>query len=219
MCACKPKFYQKNGKVELFFIIICTHVCVCLDDRSSSILYHKVLSRVSEGVLSNNVFYWLFFHLYCQYQLLYSILFYSILFYPILSNTLEGQRGPTSSQLFFCLLLLFPLTVHCSRRGQNHSHFLSWPGSGVSMIICSDGCLDLSVVAQGAKHWLADLAVLSSRPARSEIFSTVNGVLLQPAFRYQHLIVLICVKYCWKGRNIASHTSIYPGSFCEPPRW
>ena len=64
-------------------------------------------------------------------------------------------------------------------------------------------------VAQWVKRWPTDLAVPSSIPARGEIFSTVNGVPLHTAFHYHLPIVLIWLKYCWKGRKIASHPSIY----------
>ena len=37
-------------------------------------------------------------------------------------------------------------------------------------------------VAQLVKHWLTDLAVSGSSPARGEIFSTVNGVPLHTVF-------------------------------------
>ena len=63
--------------------------------------------------------------------------------------------------------------------------------------------------AQWVKRWPADLAVPSSSPARGEIFSTVNGVPLHTTCHYQSLIVLIWLKYCWKGRKVASHPSIY----------
>ena len=59
-------------------------------------------------------------------------------------------------------------------------------------------------VSQWVKSWPTDLAVPSSIPTRGEIFSTVNGVPLHTAFHYQHLIVLIWLKYCWKG-----HPSIH----------
>ena len=63
-------------------------------------------------------------------------------------------------------------------------------------------------VAKWIKHWSTDLAVPSSSPARGDIFSTVNGVPLHTAFNYQSLIVLIWLKYCWKGRKITTHASI-----------
>ena len=44
---------------------------------------------------------------------------------------------------------------------------------------------------------------------RGEIYSTVNGVPLHTAFHYHPNIVLIWLKYCWKGRKIASHPSIH----------
>ena len=47
-----------------------------------------------------------------------------------------------------------------------------------------------------------------SSPARGEIFSTVNGVPLHTAFHYQLFIVLIWLKYCWKGRENASYPFI-----------
>ena len=48
-----------------------------------------------------------------------------------------------------------------------------------------------AVVAQWVKHWPAVLAVQSSSPTCSEIFSTVNGAPLHTAFHYQPLIILI----------------------------
>ena len=48
-------------------------------------------------------------------------------------------------------------------------------------------------VAQWVKRWPTDLrlAIVSSSPARGEIFSAVDGVPLHTAFHYQLLIVLI----------------------------
>ena len=65
-----------------------------------------------------------------------------------------------------------------------------------------------ALVAQWVKCWSTDLAVPSSIPARGRIFSTVFGVPLYIAFHYQPLIILIWLKYCWKRRKIASHSSI-----------
>ena len=62
-------------------------------------------------------------------------------------------------------------------------------------------------VAQWFKCWPTDM-VPSSSCARGEIFSTANRIPLQAAFHYQLPIVLICLKYCWKGHKIASHPSI-----------
>ena len=62
-------------------------------------------------------------------------------------------------------------------------------------------------VAPWVKRWPTDLAVPISRPTRDDIFSTVNGVPLHTAFHYYPLIVLIWLKYCWKGGKIASHPS------------
>ena len=68
-------------------------------------------------------------------------------------------------------------------------------------------------VAQWVKRWPTDLAVPSSIPARGEIFSTVDGVPLHTAFHYHPSIVLIWLKYCWKGRKITNHPSIqYKGN-------
>ena len=58
-----------------------------------------------------------------------------------------------------------------------------------------------------------DLAVLSCSPAWGEIFSTVNGVSLHTVFHYHPSIVLMWLKYCWKGRKIANHPSI--GNRCN----
>ena len=46
-------------------------------------------------------------------------------------------------------------------------------------------------VTQLVKRWPTDLAVPSLRPARGEIFSTVNRVPLHTAFHYHLPIVLI----------------------------
>ena len=64
-------------------------------------------------------------------------------------------------------------------------------------------------VAQWVKRWPTNLAVVSSSLARGEIFSTVNWVSVHTPFHYQPLIVLIWLKYCWKERKIASHTTAY----------
>ena len=48
-----------------------------------------------------------------------------------------------------------------------------------------------SPVAQWVKYWPTDLAVRSSSPARGELFSTINRILLYTANHYQFLIVLI----------------------------
>ena len=65
-------------------------------------------------------------------------------------------------------------------------------------------------VAQWAKCWPTVLAILSSSPARGEMFSTINGVPLHTAFHYNPPTVPIWLIYCWKGRKIASHpSSIY----------
>ena len=53
------------------------------------------------------------------------------------------------------------------------------------------------------KHWPTDLAVPSSK-----IFSAINWVPLHTAFHIHSLIVLIWLKYCWKGCKIANHPSI-----------
>ena len=65
-----------------------------------------------------------------------------------------------------------------------------------------------ALVSQWVKRWPTDLAGVSLSPARGEIFSTVDLVLLHTAFHYQPLIVLIWLKYWWKGRKIARHPSI-----------
>ena len=44
----------------------------------------------------------------------------------------------------------------------------------------------------------------------AEIFSIINGVPLHKAFCYHQFIVLIWLKYCWKGRKITSHPSSLP---------
>ena len=64
-------------------------------------------------------------------------------------------------------------------------------------------------VAQLVKRWPTDLAdrVRSSLEVKSSQ-PTVNGVPLHTAFHYHLNIVLIWLKYCWKGRKIASHSSI-----------
>ena len=64
-------------------------------------------------------------------------------------------------------------------------------------------------VAQWVKRWSTDLAVPSSISTRGEILSTVNGVPLHTAFHFQPHIVLIWLKYCWKGRKIASLPSTH----------
>ena len=46
-------------------------------------------------------------------------------------------------------------------------------------------------LAQCTKRWPTDLAFPSSRPARGEIFTIVNGVPLHTAFHYQPPVVLI----------------------------
>ena len=56
------------------------------------------------------------------------------------------------------------------------------------------------------KHWSADLVEFD--PSSRQIFSVVNGVPLHTAFHYQPLIILIWLKYCWKGRKIARKSSI-----------
>ena len=50
--------------------------------------------------------------------------------------------------------------------------------------------------------------VLGSSPARCEICLTVNGVPLHTC-HYNPPVVLIWLKYCRKGRKIASHSSIH----------
>ena len=59
-------------------------------------------------------------------------------------------------------------------------------------------------VAQWVKRWPTDLAVPSWIPARGKIFSTVNGVPLHTSFHYHLPVVLIWLKYCWKGRSTYS---------------
>ena len=68
----------------------------------------------------------------------------------------------------------------------------------ISISACAYVCFIASLVHLGApltqwvKRWPTDLAVVSSSPARGEIFPTVYGVpLLHTAFHYQRLIVLI----------------------------
>ena len=61
--------------------------------------------------------------------------------------------------------------------------------------------------AQWVKHWPTDLAVPGWSPAPGEIFSSAVGVSLHTAFHYHPPIVLIWLKYCWKGHKISS--SIY----------
>ena len=62
------------------------------------------------------------------------------------------------------------------------------------------------------KYW-------SSRPssihACGKIFSAVNKVPLHTAFHYQPPIVLIWLKYCWKGRKISCHPSIHYNCLTE----
>ena len=71
-------------------------------------------------------------------------------------------------------------------------------------------CLPLGApVVQWVKRWPANLAVPRSSPAWGRIFSTINRVPLHTAFHYHLPIVLIWLKYCLKGRKIASHPSIY----------
>ena len=61
---------------------------------------------------------------------------------------------------------------------------------------------------QCVKCWPTDLVVLSLSSARGIVFPTVNGVPLHAAFQYQLLIILIWLKYCWKGCKIARRPSI-----------
>ena len=58
--------------------------------------------------------------------------------------------------------------------------------------------------------WSADLVVSSSSPTWGEFFSILHRAPLHTAFHYQPLIILIWMKYCWKGHKIAlvSHPSI-----------
>ena len=64
-------------------------------------------------------------------------------------------------------------------------------------------------VAQWVKRRPLDLAVVSLSHAGGKIFSTVNRVPLHTAFHCQSLIILIWLKYCWKGQKSVSHTSIH----------
>ena len=64
-------------------------------------------------------------------------------------------------------------------------------------------------VAQWVKRLPTDLAVPGSSTARGEIFSTINCDPFHTAFHYHPPVVLIWLKYCWKGRKIESHPSIY----------
>ena len=52
------------------------------------------------------------------------------------------------------------------------------------MTSCLSSWMPGAPVAQWIKRWPSDLAVLSLSPARGEIFSTVNRVLLHTAFHY-----------------------------------
>ena len=64
------------------------------------------------------------------------------------------------------------------------------------------------------KRWPIGLAVLSSIPARGEIFLTVNGVPLHTAFHYQSPIVLI-----WQNtvkKDVKSQIT-HPSLFCPFP--
>ena len=54
------------------------------------------------------------------------------------------------------------------------------------------------------------ISVLGSSSSQGEIFSTVNRFSLHTAFCYNLPIVLIWLKYYWKGRKIASHPSTHP---------
>ena len=65
------------------------------------------------------------------------------------------------------------------------------------------------LVAQWVKWWPTDLEVPGSSPTRGEIFLTINGVPLHTAFHYHPPIVLLWLKYCWKGLKVASHPSIF----------
>ena len=71
-------------------------------------------------------------------------------------------------------------------------------------LIKTFGAIQEVPIAQWAKRRPLILAVPSSSPAHAEIFSTANGVPFHTAFHYQPLIVLIWLKYCSKGRTIAS---------------
>ena len=62
-------------------------------------------------------------------------------------------------------------------------------------------------VAQWVKRRPTDLVVPSSIPTRGKIFSTINWVPLHTAFYYHPCIVLIWLKYCWKGYKIVSYPS------------
>ena len=54
-------------------------------------------------------------------------------------------------------------------------------------------------------------------------FSIVNGAPLHTAFHYQHPIVLIWLKYCWKRRKIASnpstHTCVFSMHYLDSSLW
>ena len=83
-----------------------------------------------------------------------------------------------------------------------------------TMCTCPLCIISTHIRSPGSSVDLA-LAYWSSGPSsiltRGEIFSTVNGVPLHTAFHYHPNIVLIWLKYCWKGRKIAaSHPSIHP---------
>ena len=49
----------------------------------------------------------------------------------------------------------------------------------------------------------------SSIPAQGEIFLSINGAPLHTAFHYQSVIILIWLKHCWKGCEIAYHPTFH----------
>ena len=97
---------------------------------------------------------------------------------------------------------IFPLRVNPSSR-------VASPDSVLIHLKQSPGAL----VAQWVKCGPADLAVPSSSPAGSEIFSTVNRVPLPTAFHYHLPIVLIMTEKD-VNRKSSIHPSIHQAVTC-----
>ena len=62
-------------------------------------------------------------------------------------------------------------------------------------------------VAQWVEPWPTDIAVPVWALPEAEIFSVIKDVTLHTAFHYHLPIMLIWLKYCWKGCKITSHPS------------
>ena len=198
------------------------------------ILYIQILIRLKKGFV---LFLFLFFFCCCCCCCCFSFFFFLIpclvvfrinLFWCVYTSTIMHNTSGQSSGLYGHFIPKWNASAF-AEECERLDNFLDPVNPDLVYENAIFSILDLVVVCistfllfsffhltkgapadQWVKRWPSNLAVAGSSPAGGGVLSIVNGVPLHTAFHCHPDIVLIWLKYCWKGRKIASHPSIHP---------